>query len=186
MSAANLSKWAAQKIDEINPLDVLFKKKKKAFHPGPLNQLKMIEEPLLCYIFELWEQGLTINTFVIALKESHISTKFYKKSFTARCSAVKQFCYAHSITYQMCMHMSQHPSAENKSQALDYMQFMCQIVLGNSCNRRFLLNMDQTPFYFLMNAKRTLDLIKKQMVHIHTSSDNTKRGWDGASIYACL
>jgi hypothetical protein len=37
VNAANLLKWAVQKIDEINPLDALFMKKKKAAHPGPLS-----------------------------------------------------------------------------------------------------------------------------------------------------
>ena len=34
--------------------------------------------------------------------------------------------------------------------------------------------MDQTPFYFLMIAKRMLELIGEKMVHIRMSSDDTK------------
>jgi hypothetical protein len=52
-----------QKIDQINPMDLLFTKKKKAVHPDPLSQLMAIKESLLCYIFKLREQGQTINTF---------------------------------------------------------------------------------------------------------------------------
>ncbi len=47
VSIANLSRWAVQKIDKVNPMDSLFTKKKKAVHPGPLCQLMAIEEPLL-------------------------------------------------------------------------------------------------------------------------------------------
>jgi hypothetical protein len=96
---ANLSRWAVQKIDQINPMGLLFTKKKKVVHPGPLSQLMAIEEPLLCYIFELREQGQTINTFVIVLRASYILPEFGKMSFIAQCSTVKQFCYAHSMTY---------------------------------------------------------------------------------------
>jgi hypothetical protein len=53
VSVVNLSRWAVQKIDKINPMDALFTKKEKAVHPGLLSQLMVIEEPLLCYIFEL-------------------------------------------------------------------------------------------------------------------------------------
>ncbi len=78
-----------QKINKVDPMDLLFTKKKKADHPGPLSQLMAIEEPLLCYIFKLRKQGQTINTFVIVLRASYISPKSRKKSFIVQCSAVK-------------------------------------------------------------------------------------------------
>jgi hypothetical protein len=99
VSVANLSRWGVQKIDKVNPMDSLFTKKKKAVHPGSLSQLIAIEEPLLCYIFELRKQGQTINRFIIMLRALYISPKFREESFIARCSTVKQFCYAHSMTY---------------------------------------------------------------------------------------
>jgi hypothetical protein len=89
VSIANLSRWAVQKIDKINSPDALFTKKKKKAHPGPLSQLMAIKEPLLCYIFELHKQGLTVNIFVVVLRALYIPTEFLKKSFTAPCSAVK-------------------------------------------------------------------------------------------------
>ncbi len=101
VSNANLSRWAVQKIDKVDLMDSLFTKKKKAVHPGSFSQLMAIEEPLLCYIFELREQGQTINTFLIVLRALYISPEFREKSFIAQCSAVKQFCYAHSMTYRI-------------------------------------------------------------------------------------
>jgi hypothetical protein len=52
---------------------------------------------------------------------------------------------------------------------------MWRIVLSSNRDRHYILNMDQTPVYFLMNTNCTLELIGKKMVHICTSSDNTKR-----------
>ncbi len=80
VSVANLSRWAAQKINKVNPMDLLFTKKKKAVHPGPLSQLMAIEEPLLHYIFELRKQGQTINRFVIVLRASYILPKFWRRA----------------------------------------------------------------------------------------------------------
>ncbi len=98
-SVANLSRWAVQKINKVDPMDSLFTKKKKAVHPGPFSQLMVIEEPLLHYIFELRKQGQTINMFFILLRASYILPEFREKSFIAQCRAVKQFCYAHLMTY---------------------------------------------------------------------------------------
>ncbi len=83
MSVANLSRWAVQKIDKIDPMDALFTKKKKPAHPGLLSQLMAIKEPLLRYIFELRKQGLIINMLVIVLRALYILTEFWEKSFIA-------------------------------------------------------------------------------------------------------
>ncbi len=83
VSVANLSRWGVKKIDKVNPMDLLFTKKKKAVHPGPLSHLMAIEDPLLRYIFELRKQGQTINLFVILLRASYILPEFRKKSFIA-------------------------------------------------------------------------------------------------------
>jgi hypothetical protein len=80
-------------------MEGLFTKKRKGAHPGLLSQLMVIKEPLLCYIFKPRKQGLTINRFVSVLRALYISTKFCEKSFAVQCSAVKRFCYAHSMTY---------------------------------------------------------------------------------------
>ncbi len=175
VSIANLSRWAEQKINKVDPMDSLFTKKKKAVHPGLFSQLIAIEEPLLRYIFKLRKQGQTIDMFVIMLRALYITPEFREKSFIARCSAEKQFCYAHSMTYRMGMQTLQRPPAEIESEALNFMRFMRQIVFGSNCDRRYILNMDQTPVYFLMNAKHTLELIGKKTVHIRTSSDDTKQ-----------
>ena len=53
-----------------------------------------------------------MNVFVIALRESYISPAFREESFTARCSAVRLFIIAHSITYRMGTHTLQRPPAE--------------------------------------------------------------------------
>ena len=52
---------------------------------------------------------------------------------------------------------------------------MRRIVLGSNRNRRFILNMEQTPVYLSMNTKRTLELIGKKTIHICRSTDDTKR-----------
>ena len=77
----------------------MLKKRMKTKHPGPASQLKPIEGPLLCYIFEQREQGMAVATFDLAVKASTLSTEFRAKHFTARCSAIRRFLSAHSIVY---------------------------------------------------------------------------------------
>jgi hypothetical protein len=88
------------------------------------------------------------------------------------------------MTYQMGMHTLQRLPDKVEREALDFMQFMWQIVLSSNCDWRYILNMDQTPLYFLMNAKCTLELILERMVHICMLSDDTKQVTVAVTIVA--
>ncbi len=162
VSVLLLLRWEAQKVGEMDPHDKLFKSKKKANLPGPLSQLEGIEEPLLHYIFEMREQGVIIKLWNVALRASYLLPEFRKKSFTAQVSVVKRWLVAHSMRYQMGTHTRQHPPAEVESEAREYMAYMRCIVLGSNHDLHFILNMDQTPVYFSMCAKHTLEVIGKK------------------------
>jgi hypothetical protein len=163
VSTANLSRWALQGLDEIDRLDKILKSKKKAALAGPFSQLKTIEDDLLRYIFELREQGVEIHVLTIVLRASFLSPEFRIKSFTARCSCVRRFFSAHSFSYRMGTHTSQRPPAEVQGEAFDFMRFVRVIVSGGNHDRRFILNMDQTPVYFSMSSKRTLEVMEQKL-----------------------
>ena len=99
---------------------------------GPVSQLKAVEGALLRYIFEYREQGVSVNTFNLALRASFLSPEFREKSFTARCSPVKHFMTAHLFLYQMGTHTSQRPPTEVEGKAFDFRRFMRCIVSGGN------------------------------------------------------
>ncbi len=162
VSIVNLSKLALQGVVKIDHPDKILRSKKKVALTGPVSQLKAIKDVLLCYIFKLCEQGITVNTFMVVLRASFILPEFRAKRFTVRCSCVKHFLIAHSFSYQMSTHTLQCPPAEVESKAFDFMQFMRLIVSDGNCDQRSIINMDQTPVYFTMNAKRRLEVIRKK------------------------
>jgi hypothetical protein len=75
----------------------------------------------------------------------------------------------------MDTHTSQRVPAEVKSEALDFIVLMHHIIFGANHDWHFIINMDQTPVHFSMNAKRTLELIEKKTIHICAWTDDTKR-----------
>jgi hypothetical protein len=159
-------------------------KNKKAIHAGPLGQLKEIEGPLLRHIFEPCEQGVTVSTFQMVVRASQLSPAFGAKHFVARCSAVKRFVCAHSFVYRMGTHLSQRLPEDVLAEAKDYMRLIRPFLVGPHRDRRFIINMDQTPVYFGMNAKRTLELVGTKTIHIRTSTYNTKRATVAVTITA--
>jgi len=147
----------------------------KANHPGPIGQLKHLEHALLRHVFENREQGITVHTLDLVIKVSCLSPEFNAKHFVARCSAVKRFMHANSLVYRMGTHKTQRKPEDVAQEPSEYMNLIRQFLEGPHHDRRFILNMDQTPVYFSMTSKKTLELIGVKTVHIRTSTNNTKR-----------
>jgi hypothetical protein len=131
VSALLLTRWAELFSLGSNPIKALLKNKKKSVHLGPLGQLKPLEEALLRYIFEQRKQGIKISTLSIVVVASNHSTKFGKKDFVARCSAVKHFVCAHLLVYQMGTHVCQRKLEKVKAEASDFMRLICPLLFGS-------------------------------------------------------
>ncbi len=182
VSAGLLVKWVECFSLDNNPIKALLKTKKKSIHPGQLSQLKPLEEALLKYIFKQCKQGIEVSTLSMVVVVSNLSTKFGKKDFVTRCSAVKPFVRAHSMVYQMGMHLCQRKLEEVEAEASNYTYLICPLLFGPHHNWHFMLNMDQMPVYFLMNTKRTLELVGRKTIHICTSRNNTRRATVAVTI----
>jgi len=177
-------KWRQQQAADVDPILVMLKSKRKAAHTRPLGQLKPLEQVLLRYIFEHHEQGMTMHTFDLVDKASSLSPEFNVKHFVAGCSAVKQFMRAHLLVYCMGTHQTQCKPKEVVAEALDYMNPICALLLAPHRDRYFILTMDQTPVYFCMTRKKTLEVVGVKTVHICTSRSDTKRATLAVTIAA--
>lgn len=160
------------------------KQRKMSSHTGPDNQLGDYEEELLRFIFECRAQGMAVNNLMVLIKASALSENFSNKSLAARFSAVKRFLRKHSLVYRMGTHESQRHPEEVAEEATDFMVEMRKLVFGPHCDPRFIINMDQTPVYFSMNEKSTLDLVGNKTIHVRKSTSDTKRATVAVTITA--
>jgi hypothetical protein len=145
--------WSSDEVGEAlnlgnNPIEAMLTNKKKSIRPGPLGQLKPLEEELLKYTFKQHEQGIKVSTLCIFVLASNLFTAFGKKDFVAKCSAIKHFLHAHLLANRMSMHICQRKLEEVEAEASNYMRLIRPLLFGPHCNRCFILNMDQTPVFF--------------------------------------
>ncbi len=115
-----------------------------------------------------------METIDLIIKASMIWPVFNEKTFVAKQCAMQRFLRAHWIVYGMGTHVSQRNPEEVATEAADFMSLMRPIVTGPHRDRRFILNMDQTPVYFSMSKKRTLEIAGAKTVHVRTSTNDTK------------
>jgi hypothetical protein len=180
VSPSLISRWIKQSAILHEALLV----NKKSVHPGPVGHLSSIEDQVLRFIFELREMGMAVNHLMIVLKASTLSSDFAEKLFTARFAAVKRFTKHHSLVYRMGTHMSQRHPEEVEDEATDFLNEVRTKVVGPHCDKRWILNMDQTPVYFTMNNKTTLNSVGARTVHVRTSTSDTKRATVAVTITA--
>jgi hypothetical protein len=136
-----------QRASDADPILEMLKSRRKANHPGPLGQLKLLADALLRHVFEQREQGITVHTFDLVIKASSLSPEFNAKHLVAWCSAVKRFLCANSLVYHMGTHELQRKPDDVAKEASDYMNLMRPLLEGPHRDRRFILNMDQKPVY---------------------------------------
>ena len=85
-----IMKWQQQQqAADVDPILTLLKGKKKSMHPGPLGQLKPLENALLQFVFEQREQGINVNTLSLIVKALSLLSEFNAKDFSVRSFAVK-------------------------------------------------------------------------------------------------
>jgi hypothetical protein len=82
----------------------------------------------------------------------------------------------------MGTHKIMRKPKDTAAEASDYMKLMHPLLKGPHHNRRFILNMDQTPVYFCMTWKKTLEVIGIKTVHIRMSTNDTKRATVAVTI----
>ena len=146
-----LSRWGRRHSEVVG--DVAYSRKKSACD-GPLGQLKPIENPLLCFIFKMREQGMAVSTFMATIQASRLLAEFASQTLIAWRSAVRRFLRAHTPVYRMGTHVAQRDPEDVRAEATDYLNSVRPLLVGELRDRRFILNMDQMPVYFSMSPKR--------------------------------
>ena len=74
----------------------------------------------------------------------------------------------------MGMHKSHRLFEEVAEEVLEYMAMVNNLLIGPHCDQHFIINMDQTPIYFLMSPKNMLFSKGQTTIHIRASTNNTE------------
>jgi len=168
---SNYCKWVKKrdKLQKGNP-------KAKTLCRGPESVLDEIEEPLLCYIFELREQGMEVKVPMVSIRAQQLLQKFKDKpTREAKLASVRRWMAHHSIVYQMGTHVSQRDPADTANEATDWMALVRRKVVGPNRHKDFIINMDQTPVPFTFNTNKTLERRGAKTVNIRKGTGDTKR-----------
>jgi len=75
----------------------------------------------------------------------------------------------------MGTHESQKHPSESINEGTDFMVMIREVVSQPNRSQHFIINMDQTPVYFTMHPKKTIEKKGKRIVNLRKSTGDTKR-----------
>jgi len=146
-----------------------------SMHNGPISQLKVIEDELLQFIFERREQGFGVTRGAVVMKASKLLPEFAVKSLEARSSAVRRWLKSHDLVNRIGTHVSQKAPSLAADEAADFVNIIRPFLNGPSRDPRFILNMDQTPVFYSMHEKHTLNVKGARTVNLRSCKNDSER-----------
>ncbi len=152
--------------------------------PAPKSDLPDIDKNLLIEFFVWRDQAIPINVARMKFEACYLSLRFCEKNESAQISSIRIFITRQGFVWQFGTHTAEHDLKETfrlarLRQDLDtivmfwyaYFSFLINCVfLFFQC--RWIINMDQTPSYFLMHPKKMLDSKGKKSMHVLSSTDD--------------
>lgn len=163
-------------MSERNPLG-------KSLGVGTSSALSDCNDELLRHVFELREQGIGVTVNLVMLRASQLSRQLREKpTRVARYHSVRRWLVTHGYVHRMGTHVAQKSPSETAAEASDYMETVRPKVANR--NKDYVYNMDQTPVFFALHRKKTLEKKGNKTVNVRSSNTDTKRMTVGVTITA--
>jgi hypothetical protein len=147
----------------------------KTLHSGRKSCLADIEEELLKFIFENRERGMSVSIRIVIMKAGQLDPPFRHKTDRAKDQAIRRFVASHGLVHRVHTHESQKSAQESATEATDWMGIIRPLVAGGHRHQDFVINMDQSPIFFSMVPRTTLNTAGARTVNVKTSTNATMR-----------
>jgi hypothetical protein len=177
LSAIQLSKWikSEERMNLANAATGLPKSSHAlSLHPGKLSTIHNISAELLEWIIQNREMGMPVSRNMVILKASSLDETFRRRSADSKYKIICRF-NANNLVIHSKMHQAQKTRYAMEEIGRDFIASMVPRLVEAGRDQRFIINMDQTPVFFSMTPKTTLQVRGSKTVSVRVSSDSTKR-----------
>ena len=182
---SSLSRWIDQlpQLRHINRNDEVSERRSLV---AGRRSLEDVGADLLAFVEDLRGRGYPVSRKMIVVKACRLlgtDSAFSSKSYAARAQSVSRWMARNHLTIRTGTHQAQAPPETVSSAAEDFMVNIARPAVNQSYrDRRFIINMDQTPVFFSMHPSRSVDTIGSRTVNIRIAKDGSQR----ATVAVCF
>ena len=142
---------------------------------GRPSSLAQYEAILMQWFYEMRQKGMAVSIRLISLRVCQLDSDFRRKGPQTRYGIVRRFLRAHNIVYRAATHEAQKAPQETQDAAKAFVLSLVPTMRAPNRQLCHILNMDQTPVYFSMTPKTTLETRGVRTVNVRSSSGSTMR-----------
>ena len=170
VSPSQITRWRAKSssLQEAARPDSL------QLHKGPAAFLSKVNEQMVSYVSEWHAKGMDVSCLSLFRKACQLSPGFTSKSLNAQRACISCFMMQQGLTRRLAMHAALGPPEEAYEEAKGHLEVMVPIVNNTNCSPAFTLKMDQTPMWYAMTLKTTIECCGSHTVNVCTATGDSK------------
>jgi hypothetical protein len=147
--------------------------KATTLHAGPPSCIMHLEDDILEWFDTMRGRGLVMNINMIVMKAAELDGVFRRRTMWSKLQAVRRLNSKYGLVYRATTNESQRLPSEVREEALGYVEAVRPRLVGR--HEDYIINMDQTPVFFSMTAKKTLERRGARTVNARKSTGDTRR-----------
>ena len=151
------------------------KRSKKSLATGRKGRLNDHEEVLMDWAFNLRNAGHGLTYWHLVAKAAEVCDGFGNLTKSQQYHSVRRLCMRNCFLQRRFTHIGQRLPQETEEESQQWLQVMRPIVGAPNVEKKFVLNMDQTPMYLSMAPVSTLNLQGARTVYGRRSGDSGTR-----------
>ena len=185
VQSSQLRKWKAKRQEMKQKL----KRNTRAttLHSGRPSclQLLALEDDLLKFIWDQRERGMAVSLRMVNLRTRQLCGDFRRKTERSQDQILRRFIAANGITHRIHTHQSQECHVTVQNEARNWIENVFRPILAlPNRDPRFIINMDQTPVFFSMLPRTTLEAVGARTVNVRVCKNASARITAAVSVTA--
>ena len=174
VAPSNLRAWK-RNIKRSKEAVMLKKSSNKTLNKGYPTSLHHIKDAIMEWINGKREKEMALSTRMVILRVSRMDPTFRDKKIRSRYSIIRHFLRMNKVSICRKIHEAQKHLREAQDLAGKFIMTTHPFLSRLNQDKRFIINMDQTPIFFSMVPNTTLNCVGDRSVNVCSSSGSTMR-----------
>ena len=172
VAPSNLRAWK-RNIKMLKEAVMLKKRSNKTLNKGNPTSLHHIKDAIMEWINGKHEKGMALSTQMVILLVSRMDPTFRDKKVRSRYSIIRCFLRTNKVSICRKRHEAQKHPRETQELAEKFIITTHPFFSQSNRDKRFIINMDQTPNFFSMVPNTMLNHVGDRSVNVCLSSGST-------------
>ena len=142
---------------------------------GRKSSIKHLEHVIIGWALELRALGVQLRFKHLMIKAAAIDAEFRAKPINQQYQTIRRLARSNCLINRRITHRSQRDSMADEDDALRWLEEIRGPVNAPNQDKAYVLNMDQTPFYFSLGDAVTLDMVGRNTILGRESKGQKKR-----------